>query len=514
MKIERASDSTFYVFGKTNRKAASYELYYCNIDGKWLKLGDFKEKINAVCGDGIMTLVAIGKYIYMLDHITGTHILYSGNNDILSLATTWDGNLFFSTDTSIIYNDDLKDVIAFSNVGASKIWSYADNLYVLYMNNVLAQISPVSSFNNFLQKKSQTLKWVTEVEQKINSVSSLDTISSVPLPDTAPTIEPSLNIPIPIVEETTMPEPAVAEMPVEEIQLPAESSDPPPALPENAREAIDYVSEVKELVDLLQIKQKDFTNTILKWDQQINAILDEIDRTNTAIAKTEKELENTKNSAATGVSQKINALRNTLNTQRNVLRQLKQKQADKGTEIIKQLQEIAKRDAGDISKQFGETAKRITPASTFPALSEKRTTITFSEKPEKPNIVEYLKATDELPVWYWNVEQSFLKTIDEQNRNAQNFIDEDSELSIRWKSLRERLFEYQKEPKLRKKEIKDLKKEVSAVEKERKNVSKQMKKEADSFAAYLRNYNKVIQDEYRARTQNVAEEINYSFHQK
>jgi regulator of replication initiation timing len=178
------------------------------------------------------------------------------------------------------------------------------------------------------------------------------------------------------------------------------------------------------------------------------------------------------------------------------------------------MEDIAKQDAGDINKKFGETAKRITPATTFPASSGKRITITFSEEPEKPSITTYLKATDELPVWYWNVEKSFFKTIDEQNRKAQNFIDEDAKLSIRWESLREQLSEYQKEPKIRKKEIKDLKKEVTAVEKERKNVSKQMKKEADNFAAYLKDYNKEIQGEYKVRIQNVTEEIDYSFHQK
>ncbi|MDR1169461.1 MAG: hypothetical protein LBK97_01335 [Prevotellaceae bacterium] len=498
MNMERASDSTFYVFGKTNRKAVSYELYYCDIEDRWLKLGDFKEKINAVCGNGIMTLVAIGKKIYVFDHITGTHVLYSGNDDILSLATTWNGNLFFSTATSIIYNDDLKDIIAFSNVGASKIWSYADNLYVLYMNNVLAQISPVSSFKNFSQKKSQTLKWITDAAQTTNSVSP-DTISLATLSDNGSVV----------VLPVSVPEAAVAETPV----APVNASDLSLALPSNVTEAIDYVTEVKGLVDLLQIKQNDFTSAILKWDKQIEIILEEIGRTNSAIAQTEKELDNTKNSAATGVTQEINTLRNTLSTQRNVLKQLKQIQADEGRAIVAQLQEIAKRDAADISKEFEETAKRITSAGTFPAQSNKRTTITFSEDPGKLPIVTCLKATDDLPVWYWHIENSFLKIIDEQNRKAQNFIDEYSKLSIHLQTLRKQLAEYQKEPEIRKNEIKNMENKVAVAEKTRENVSSRMKKEADSFAAYLKNYNNVIQGEYRDRIQSITEEVNYSFHQ-
>ncbi|MDR1170050.1 MAG: hypothetical protein LBK97_04355, partial [Prevotellaceae bacterium] len=381
---------------------------------------------------------------------------------ISMIADSIHHTFYFSTDKAV-YGIKDKNVEYISNEfggilrydGEGLIIFHPETNFIMRLrNNILYDIAGQTPVNPTEQPKEE-------------ATVSPDPVSTVTLPDKSSAVEPSVSIPIPAVEETT-----ATETSVEKTQSPqSESSDPPAALPANVKEAIDYVSEVKELVDLLQIKQKDFTNTILNWDQQINVILEETERTNAAIAKTEKELEDTKNSAATGLTQKINELRNGLNIQRNILKQVKQKQADKGTEIIKQLQEIAKRDAGDIGKQFGETAKRITPVSTFPALSKKRTKITFSEEPKKPLISTYLKAVDGLPVWYWNVEKSFLKTIDEQNLKAQKFIDEDAKLSIRRESLREQLSEYQKEPKIRKKEIKDLKKEVAAVEKERKNVS-------------------------------------------
>ncbi|MDR1341316.1 MAG: hypothetical protein LBK58_14880 [Prevotellaceae bacterium] len=440
-------------------------------------------------------------------------------SEIISIANdNLNHALYFSTKDTIyrifnneieIVNIDFGGILRYDGEGLL-IFNPEQSLIVRLRNNILYNTGQTPE-NPVAQSKEEA----TVAPDPVSTVTLPDSKSET-LPDKVSVVEPSVSPTKTVVEEMPASKQAIdMETPVEKTQSPqAESSDPPATLPANVREAIDYVSEVKELVDLLQIKQKDFTNTILKWNQQINAVLEEIDHTNSAIAKTEKELEDTKNSAATGVSQKINELRSTLNTQRNVLKQVKQKQADKGTETVKQLQEIAKRDAGDIGKQFAETAKEITPTTTFPALSKKRTRVRFSEKPEKPNIVEYLKATDELPVWYWNVEKSFLKTIDEQNRKVQSFIDEDAKLSIRLQSLMEQLSEYQKEPKIRKKEIKDLKKEVAAVEKERKNVSKQMKKEADSFAASLKNYNREIQDEYKKRIQNVAEEINYSFHQK
>jgi predicted nucleic acid-binding Zn-ribbon protein len=566
MNLERASDSTFYVFGKTDKKTVSYELYYCSNNGGWLKLGDFKDKINAVCGDGIMTLAAIGKKIYVFDHITGTHVLYSGEENILSLATTWNGNLFFSTTTSIVYNDDLKDVIKFSNMGASKIWSYGDNLYVLYLNNVLVQISPVSSFNNFSRKMDQTIKQLTDTIRNTNAVSLADTVPSASFSDSnaAITTQPAnivqpvsvissdsvalpTSVPKPVVTNaaiTTQPanivqpvsvissdsvvlpvsvpkpvvtvEPPVIKPATTQEELPVKTQPQQPKTSEqlsDRMEAIDYVTEIKGLVDLFQTKQRDFSTIVLEWNKQVEAILNEIDRTNAAIEQTEKKLDDTKNSAATGVTQQINALKNTLTQQRDMLRHLRQKQTNRGMEIIGQLKKIAKRDAGDMNRKFGETGKKITSSATFPALNEKRTTILFSEEIEKLPISDYLKATNELRFWYKNVEKSFPKIIDKRNQRAQSFIDEDDKLLIQLQALQKQLSEYQQEPKIRKKEIKDVKKKIVDVEKDRKNISKQMKKEADDFAAYLKGYNKEIQTEYKTRIQNVSEEINYSFQQ-
>ena len=150
MNIEGATDSILYVFGQTyianktskaNKKTVSYGLFLYDIGGRWLKLCDFKEKINAVWGDGTLTLVAVGKNIFLFDRVIGARILYSGDEDILSIAVTQSGKLYFSTKNNLFYSN-FKKTYKLTNLGASKLWSYGENLYILYLDNTLVQISP------------------------------------------------------------------------------------------------------------------------------------------------------------------------------------------------------------------------------------------------------------------------------------------------------------------------------------------------------------------------------------
>lgn len=149
MNIVAASDSSIYVFGKTTKETNSYELFLYNTNGKWMKICELDKKINAVLGDGIMTFVAAGEKIYALDFITESSILYSGDDEILSLAATEDGNLFFSTTKTINYTDDLETTYSFANIGASKLWCFNDNLYILHVDNSLIKIAPTSNFKEF-----------------------------------------------------------------------------------------------------------------------------------------------------------------------------------------------------------------------------------------------------------------------------------------------------------------------------------------------------------------------------
>ena len=149
MNLASATDTSFYVFGKTTQNENVYVLFLYNLNGSWLKICELPDAIHSVLGDGIFTLVASGKKIYVLDYITGANVLHSGDDEILSLAATADGTLLFSTSKTVNYNDDFQQTYAFSNMGASKLWCYGDDLYVLFLNNVFVKISPISGLKNF-----------------------------------------------------------------------------------------------------------------------------------------------------------------------------------------------------------------------------------------------------------------------------------------------------------------------------------------------------------------------------
>jgi uncharacterized protein YlxW (UPF0749 family) len=276
-------------------------------------------------------------------------------------------------------------------------------------------------------------------------------------------------------------------------------------------QAIDYVTEVKALVDLFKLKQEKFIGIIYKWNEQITNILRQIDNTNVALAQTENSLESTKNAKAISSEQEVNTLKNKLNTQRTSLKQLKNTLAGKGSEIAKQLNDMAKQDIGDIDNKFDEVCKQISPSTSFPALSNKTVTVAFTAKIEDLQTVKYLRATNELRFWFYNAENSFREIIEARTQQARDFIEKDSQMYQQQQNFNDSLSEYQKESKTRKKEIKDLKQKISDLEKERKNMAKTMEKAAKTFADYLKNYNKTVQTEYKRRIQNVTEEINYSF---
>jgi hypothetical protein len=149
MSIAAASDSSLYVFGKTIDKNDSYQLFLYNLNRGWVKLCELKERINAVLGDGVMTFVAAGNKIYVLDYVLGSSVLYAGDDEVLSLAVTNEGDLVFSTSKAIIYSSKLERNYSFSNIGASKIWRFNDDLYLFLLNNCLIKITPVSSLKAY-----------------------------------------------------------------------------------------------------------------------------------------------------------------------------------------------------------------------------------------------------------------------------------------------------------------------------------------------------------------------------
>lgn len=147
MNISMASDNSFYMYGKTDSNIASYELYLYDLRYGSTKICEFSDRINAVCGNGIMTIVAVKGKIYAMDYVTGPHLLYSGDEDVLSIAVTFEGNMFFSTKNAIYYCKGFEKISSFSTIGASKMWCCDDKLYILLSNNMLIRLDTVSMFD-------------------------------------------------------------------------------------------------------------------------------------------------------------------------------------------------------------------------------------------------------------------------------------------------------------------------------------------------------------------------------
>jgi hypothetical protein len=510
MKIT-AGDSVLYVYDNDDTKQEKgYAVYLLHDDISLVKLIELSTPVTSILESNGNVFIAVKNNIYSMDvgNKKMKHLVQLPEKDekIISIATDYDNDiLYFSTDNAIY---GLKDTIAWRAIDqiSGMLKYYYNELYVFNPEkNFLSAFHISTPLENESEKDETYLSAynITNNQEKTSQI-----IDSVPitLPSHVSTVMPD------IVHENQQPKrDEILETSTSVIKQPNQQETGVAVTSANQIEAIDYVSEAKALVDFFKIKRDDFTSVILQWDEQIRAIMKEIDNTAAAIVQTEKEMEEANNSTLLIDQNTITAFKNTLNGQRSLLKQLKKRQVDKGVEITKQLDDISKQYISAIDKTFGETIKKITPTSTFPSLSEKRVMVTFSDKIEALSVLRYLRTTDGLRFWYQNIETSFFEIIEERNQSIKGFMETDLKLSTQLKTLNDKLADYQKEPKVRKKEIKDVKKEISALEKERKNVVNQMKKSAKDFASYLKSYNKTIQTEYKVRIQNIIEEINYLF---
>lgn len=270
-------------------------------------------------------------------------------------------------------------------------------------------------------------------------------------------------------------------------------------------EAIDYVTNIKDLVICFDNKRTTFEHKLKAWENQLIPYIEEIGVNNRAINQTEKELNGTDNKK----TRKFLKLK--LKNQKKVYTQSIKDFKLQGADIVEQLKTYNKQETESIHQQFKNTNIKIEPTTTFPAMSSVQNNIVFSNRIENLQTLIYLKPIEELLYWYQDVEYSFYKIIEFHNQKAKNTIQIDKELEVKQNFQNKQLIEYQKDKKKYKKEIKKLKKEIFQTEKERKDIANQMIENSKNLSAQLKEYHKEILKTFNTKMKTIIGKIDYNF---
>lgn len=153
MHISKAGESGLYLTCN-NSIEKIYDLYFIdNIKKSIEKILSDTLPINAVIGNGEVTMTAIDSVVYLLAD-GEMQAVFKADNTIMALADGGNG-VFFSTLNSVGYFDDNGQYLFFYPKGASKLLTYKDTLYLLDTEGRFSLITKTDSFRNFTDSITQ-----------------------------------------------------------------------------------------------------------------------------------------------------------------------------------------------------------------------------------------------------------------------------------------------------------------------------------------------------------------------
>jgi len=153
MNISKAGENGLYFTGY-NSTNKNYDLYFIdNIENSIEKLLSDTLPINAVIGNGAVTMTAIDSVVYLLTN-GKMQAVFKADSPITALADGETG-VFFSTPNNVGYYDNTGKYLFFYPKGTSKLLTYKDTLYLLDTEGRFSMITKINSFRNFTDSITQ-----------------------------------------------------------------------------------------------------------------------------------------------------------------------------------------------------------------------------------------------------------------------------------------------------------------------------------------------------------------------
>jgi len=302
------------------------------------------------------------------------------------------------------------------------------------------------------------------------------------------------------------PVPAVAETKPEVISVP---SPAPVKFAEN--EAFGYVAPVTDLISFHEEEIEKFMNSVDEWSRRINDLIASANKVKEEISRTEKELMDLKNSDSKAYSDNIIAVRKKLNEQREALENAREEIVKAGEKSASELEKISSESIKSAGEKYSDVSQGIKSFDSDPSGFVKGTPVKQPAVNVDENINSCFTPVLEIPAWHKNKIIEAENVIRQWNEKVKSAVVKAGEIDGKMMPLKQKLADYQADPKKYKNEISAVKKQISAVEKEKKSLIDRIEDDSRELSGFYKQENSDIQKILNQRFADIIENINYAF---
>lgn len=154
MHIRPAGDDTAYVFGGSN-ESQNHDIYLFKRDRTVAKLASLPVAVTTVAGNETTTFVAAGKMVLRIAMNEPARSVLQTQDAVISLETTPQGGLFYSTISAVGYVDRDGSATEFIRGDGGLLRVRGSRLFVLLSSGDLLRIGPTDGFGAALGSASK-----------------------------------------------------------------------------------------------------------------------------------------------------------------------------------------------------------------------------------------------------------------------------------------------------------------------------------------------------------------------
>lgn len=276
-------------------------------------------------------------------------------------------------------------------------------------------------------------------------------------------------------------------------------------------EAFGYVAPVADLISFHEMEIEKIMNFVDEWSRRIADFTASAKKVEEEISRTEKELMGLKNADSKAYSDNIVAIRKKLNEQREALENARDEIVKAGEKSASELEKLSSESIKSAGNKYSDVSQDIKSFDSDPAGFMKGTPVKQVPLNIDENINRYFTPVLEIPAWHKNKIIEAENVIRQWNEKVKSAVVKAGEIDGKMMPLKQKLADYQADPKKYKNEISAVKKQISAVEKEKKSLIDRIEDDSRELSGFYKQENSDIQKILDQRFADIIENINYAF---
>ena len=276
-------------------------------------------------------------------------------------------------------------------------------------------------------------------------------------------------------------------------------------------EAFGYVAPVVDLISFHEKEIEKIMNSVDEWSRRIADLTASAKKVEEEISRTEKELMGLKNADSKAYSDNIIAIRKKLNEQREALENARDEIVKAGEKSASELEKLSSESIKSAGNKYSDVSQDIKSFDSDPAGFMKGTPVKQVPLNIDENINRYFAPVLEIPAWHKNKIIEAENVIRQWNEKVKSAVVKAGEIDGKMMPLKQKLADYQADPKKYKNEISAVKKQISAVEKEKKSLIDRIEDDSRELSGFYKQENSDMQKILDQRFADIIENINYAF---